>query len=397
MSKTTGKWASRLGAATSVGLMAGFGYFATGYFNDPDKDTNPSTADGPSLTEEFRKESLAGSPDLSTITPAPRPFVPATVDLGNGFGLNYFDSSKLYQSAQLINRPIYDTAYENYVSKSPELHTGLLALSEITPLSYEAYEAAVWKETRFKPNQSNSSGAKGYFQLQPDAFYESLYRIQDDFPEISHITGLVERTREKVPNEDSYILGYEPVNETARAELDRLVHDPLIGGLAYFGYVRHFMENFVQRNIPDLEPNQTDLYLISFRGPAGATEFLQNLRNNPDDPAHSMYEGGAAHPVISQNKGVYYDDDNDHWRSYRQVYDYIADDMHIGREAVRFQEHRTAERQASIVSMESGIARNAIPPHSLIFAENLPGSQPTPALLFAGGKNDMRHASLKMD
>lgn len=376
MSKNFGKWLHRAGAMTSAGLVAGFTLYATGVL---DREDNAPSGDDFSLSDQFHDRSRAGSPDLSTISPETRAFTPVTINLDNGYGLRFASDDTLFSHESLVNRGLYNERFDNFDQKTPELHAGLLALSEMTPLSYQAFEAAVWKETRFQPDQGNPSGAQGYFQMQPDAFYEGLYRIRDDFPEIVDVTALVNRTREQIGEADSYRLIYEPVDDSARTQLDRLVHDPLISGLAYYGYLNHYMENFVMENIPDLEPNQTDYYLISFRGPGGATEFLQNLRDNPDDPAHSMYEGGAEHPFVTRNSSVYYDTAEDHWRSYQEVYDYIADDMHIGRAPVNMDE-RISSSGVQIVSLEQHQGENIIPATSLIFSENIVSPRPRPSV-----------------
>jgi hypothetical protein len=358
------------GGMTSLTLSAGFVYVAIGELKDANETTQPES---PSLSTEFENRT-AGSPEISKRPQLRPPHMhaqaqPITINLDNGYGLAFEDSDDLFSHENLVNRARYNERYENYDAKTSDLHAGLLALSQITPLSYQAFEAAVWKETRFQPNQNNPSGAKGYFQMKPEAFYEGLYRAQDLFPEIAAVTGLIERTRTKIENSDNYLLEYVPVSDAARAELNRLVHDPVISGLAYYGYLNHYMENFVQAKIPELTaPNQTDLYLISFRGPGGATEFLQHLRATPDEMAHSMYEGGADHPFVAQNKSVYFDAAREQYRTYQEVYDYIADNMGIGRAPVNLDS--AAPAHATLVPMNES-SGNIIAADALIFDEHI--------------------------
>lgn len=365
----------------SVLTLAGFGYIAMdAYLDNEYTPPDPGATTAPDLSTQFG-DSSAGSP---IVNPSPQvlPVTPITLDLGNGYALRYNDGDKLLDSESLVNMPRYDAKYDNYDRKTPALHAGLLALSQMTPLNYNAFEAAVWKETRFQPHQENKSGAKGYFQMKPEAFYEGLYRATDEFPQIADVTALVHRTREKIEGTDNYLLTYAPVSDTAKAELDALVHDPLVSGLSYYSYISHYMENFVQKKIPELtDPNQTDLYLISFRGPGGATEFLQNLRNNPDHPAHNMYssedDSGKNSAAVKQNKGIYYDAENDHWRSYQEVYDHIADTMGIGRTPIRLWKENPHD--ADVIARNDA-RDNVIPTDALIFAENITRPRARPSL-----------------
>lgn len=318
-------------------------------------------------------------PDFENVTIAPP--TPMTITLTNGYGLHFADKDDLFNMRDdMINHSYYDPEYDRYHDKPPELHAAFLALEQITPLPYQAYEAAAWKETRLQPNTVNaSSGAAGYFQMKNDAFYEALYFMRDLFPEMSDVTALIER--ERATEENNYTITYHPTDAAARDRLGELVHDPLISGMAYYAYLDHYMRNYVQEKLPDLQPNQTDYYLISFRGPGGAATFLEELHSNPDEPAHDMFitdshPEGFTHPFVKQNKSVYFDAETEQYRTYQEVYDYIADDMGIGRASV------TPGSQgiglATIVDVSEQDRATTIPTNALIFAENIPRPVPRP-------------------
>ena len=310
------------------------------------------------------------------------PIIPVTVTLTNGYGLRFDDRNDLFgMNDAMVNHSYYDAEYDRYHEKPPELHAAFLALGEITPLPYQAYEAAAWKETRLQPNTVNpSSGASGYFQFKSDAFYEGLYFMRNLFPEMSEVTSLIER--ERATEENNYTITYHPVNDAARERLNELIHDPLVSGMAYYAYLDHYMRNFVQERLPDLEPNQTDYYLISFRGPGGASTFLEALQDSPNALAHEMFitdshPEGFTHPFVVQNKSVYYNAETEEYRTYQEVYDYIADDMGIGRAPVLNTHPNT---DVSIVSVAEQDRRHVIPTDAVIFSENIvrPVARPDP-------------------
>ena len=308
------------------------------------------------------------------------PITPVTITLTNGYGLRFDDRNDLFgMNDAMVNHSYYDAEYDRFHEKPPELHAAFLALGQITPLPYQAYEAAAWKETRLQPNTVNpSSGAAGYFQFKNDAFYEGLYFMRDLFPEMGEVTSLVER--ERATEENNYTITYHPVNDAARERLNELIHDPLVSGMAYYAYLDHYMRNFVQERLPDLEPNQTDYYLISFRGPGGASTFLEALQDTPNAMAHDMFISdshpeGFTHPFVVQNKSVYYDSETEEYRTYQQVYDYIADDMGIGRAPV-VQTH--PDEGINIVRVAEQDRRDVIPTDAIIFSENIVRPIPRP-------------------
>lgn len=302
-----------------------------------------------------------------------------TLNLGNGFGLKFSSSTALYDFAtEQLNKPFDDPKSDRTGYKTPELHSALRALAAVTPLRYQTLEAAVWTETRFLDQQENKdSNAKGYFQMKPDTFYEGLYFAAPNYPQLKSVTDLIERTREK-QKDGKYILSYEPVDNTAKAKLDKLVHDPFIAGISFYGYLHHYMRDYVQEKLPGLtEPNQTDYYLISFRGPRGAAEFLKNLRDNPAKPAYSMYGKGKSSQFVIDNKSVYYDAAKKHWRSYQEVYDYLANDMGLGKAPVNMDAERA--KSVALVTIPQGDKQPMLAANNMLFTQYFAAPFPPPS------------------
>lgn len=324
--------------------------------------------------ETFETTTTSTDNDISLDHTIIAPEAPIAITLTNGLALRFDDRNDLFNMREkMINQAYYDSEYNRFHEKPPELHAAFLALEQITPLPYEAYQAAAWKETRLQPDTVNkSSGAKGYFQFKPEAFYEALYFMRDRYPQLSVVTSLIER--ENATADNNYTLSYRPLNEQAKGQLEQAVHDPLVSGLAYYSYLDHYMQNYVLKKIPELQPNQTDYYLISFRGPGGASEFLQALKETPNAMAHDMFitdshPEGFTHPFVAQNKSIYYDAGREEYRTYQEVYDYIADDMGIGRDLV--QQDQPTRIIATLVPLNDQLQPNVVPANSLIFAENI--------------------------
>ena len=70
------------------------------------------------------------------------------------------------------------------------------------------------------------------------------------------------------------------------------------------------------------EPNNTDLYLAHFLGPAGASDFLRNLQANPDLSAASLFPKAAG-----SNRAIFYDANGS--RSLGEVYALLQNKMDV--------------------------------------------------------------------
>lgn len=85
-----------------------------------------------------------------------------------------------------------------------------------------------------------------------------------------------------------------------------------------------------------VEPNDADLYLAHFLGPAGAITFLRAMRAGPNDPVSAT--GALSQAAIDANKSVL------SGKSYKEVYDNVAASFIPGTTAAQFDQIEYLEK-----------------------------------------------------